>query len=282
MAKLKETEKLILEKIFNMQGGYVLDFSNSKFQQFIFNTFKLDIYTSKYSIYGDSKAKRLRAFWDIEDNQTVGKLILELLEVWDTERTLQGGTLSGNEQFLKEKALIIANNLLGVKSQSKRKEETIEDFLSKEFEVTLLERLKIDSSVIDILNQRITEVQNSIRSRSALSCIILCGSILEGIFLGIASNKMREFNQCDISPKNRTTQRVLAFNDWSLSNFIDVSHNLGLIGLDVKKYSHSLRDFRNYIHPYEQMASRFNPDIETAKISWQVLKAAITDLSKNV
>ncbi|WP_165586719.1 hypothetical protein [Aequorivita vladivostokensis] len=51
MAKLKETEKLILEKIFNMQGGYVLDFSNFKFQQFIFNTFKLDIYTSKYSIY---------------------------------------------------------------------------------------------------------------------------------------------------------------------------------------------------------------------------------------
>ncbi|WP_131459940.1 hypothetical protein [Aequorivita vladivostokensis] len=160
------------------------------------------------------------------------------MEVWDTERTLQGGALSGNEQSLKEKALIIANNLLGVKSQSNRKEETIEGFLSKEFEVISLETLKIDFSVIDILNQRITEVQNSIRSRSALSCIILCGSILEGIFLGIASNKMREFNQCDISPKNRTTQRVLPFNDWSLSNFIDVSHNLGLIGLDVKKYSH--------------------------------------------
>jgi hypothetical protein len=30
------------------------------------------------------------------------------------------------------------------------------------------------------------------------------------------------------------------------------------------------------------MVSGFNPDIETAKISWQVLKAAITDLSKNV
>ena len=271
MAKLKETEKLILEKIFDMQGGYVLNFSNPKFQQFIFNTFKIDIYSSRYSIYGDSKAKRLRAFWDIEDNHTVGKLILELLEVWDTERTLQGGTLTGNEKSLKEKALVIANNLLGVKSQSYRKEETIEDFLSKDFEVVSLEKLKIDSSVIDILNRRITEIQNSIRSKSALSCVILCGSVLEGIFLGIALNKMREFNQCDISPKNRTTQKVLAFNEWSLSSFIDVSHHLGLIGLDVKKYSHSLRDFRNYIHPYEQMASRFNPDIETAKISWQVL-----------
>lgn len=93
---------------------------------------------------------------------------------------------------------------------------------------------------------------------------------------------MMEFNKCEISPKNRKTQKVLAFNEWSLANFIDVSYKLGLIGLDVKKYSHSLRDFRNYIHPYQQMASGFNPDIETAKISWQVLKAAITDLSKRL
>jgi hypothetical protein len=50
----------------------------------------------------------------------------------------------------------------------------------------------------------------------------------------------------------------------------------------VKKYSHSLRDFRNYIHPYEQLSSRFDPDIKTAKISFQVLKAAIADLEKRV
>lgn len=40
-----------------------------------------------------------------------------------------------------------------------------------------------------------------------------------------------------------------------------------------------LRDFRNYIHPYEQWSSGFNPDEHTALISWQVLKAAIHDLS---
>lgn len=282
MSKLKETEKLILEKLFDMQGGYVLDFSNAKFQQFIFNTFNVDIYSSKYSIYGDSKAKRLRAFWDLESNQTVGKLIVELLEVWDTEKTLKNEKLTENDKSLKEKAIIIANKLLGIKNQTIKKEETIDDFLNKDFEVVSLDKLKIDTSVIDILDLRIVEIKNSIRTKSAISCIILCGSVLEGILLGVASNKMREFNQCEISPKSKSTHKVLAFNEWSLSNFIDVSHKLGLLGLDVKKYSHSLRDFRNYIHPYQQMASRFNPDIETAKISWQVLKAAITDLSKNV
>ena len=56
--------------------------------------------------------------------------------------------------------------------------------------------------------------------------------------------------------------------------------SLDLVGEDVKKFSHALRDFRNYIHPFQQMASQFNPDQHTAKICWQVLQAAITQLSK--
>ena len=282
MAKLKETEKLILEKLFDMQGGYVLDFSNSKFQQFIYNTFKIDIYSSKYSVYGDSKAKRLRAFWDLEKDNTIGKLINELIEVWETEKALKNKSLSEPEKNLRDKAQNTANRLLGKQNKTTNKEETVEDFLNKDFEIVSLERLNIDGSVIDILDSRIKEIQNSIKTKSALSCIVLCGSVLEGILLGVASNKMKEFNKCEVSPKDRKTEKVLPFNQWSLANFIDVSYKLGLIGLDVKKYSHSLRDFRNYIHPYQQMTSGFNPDIETAKISWQVLKAAITDLSKRL
>ncbi|MGJ1501416.1 hypothetical protein [Sphingobacterium multivorum] len=282
MADLKQSEKLILEKLFKMEGGYVLEFSNQKFQQFIFDNFKIDIYSDSYSIYGDSKANRLRAFWTLENNHVVGKLVLELTEIRKTEMLLKGITITENDNILEREAIRIADKLLGVAVQNVKKEETIDDFLSKDFENVSLEKLKIDGAVIDVLDARIIEIKNSIKSKSALSCVILCGSVLEGILLGIASSKMRDYNQCSISPKNRETQKVLAFNDWTLSNFIDVSHNLGLLGLDVKKYSHSLRDFRNYIHPYQQMASRFNPDIETAKISWQVLKAAITDLSKNV
>lgn len=282
MAELKESDKLILEKLFNMQDGYVLGFSNPKFQQFIFNSFNANIYASKYSFFGDSKANRLRAFWHLENNQVVGKLILELLDVWKTEKLLNGKTISDNDKILREETKTIANKLLGINTPVNKSEETIDDFLNKDFENVSLEKLNIDSSVIDILNSRIIEIKSSIKAKSALSCVILCGSVLEGILLGVATSKMKEFNQCEISPKNKESQKVLAFNDWTLSNFIDVSHNLGFLGLDVKKYSHSLRDFRNYIHPYQQMASRFNPDIETAKISWQVLKAAIIDLSKNV
>lgn len=111
--------------------------------------------------------------------------------------------------------------------------------------------------------------------------MILCGSILEGILLGIALKNMKEFNQSPSSPKDKDSGKVLPFQDWTLSSFIDVAYSIGMLGLDVRKFSHSLRDFRNYIHPYLQVSSGFSPDIDTAKISWQVLQAAISDLTKN-
>ena len=229
MAIIKESDKRILESLFGMQGGYVLDFSNPTFQSFFWNNFKININDQKYSTYGDSKAKRLRAFWDTENNIVVGKVILELIEVSKSVNLTQGKKVTENEIALQNKAELIANTLQGIKNQTVKTEETVDDFLNKEFTEISLDKLKIDSSVISILELRITEINNSIKSKSALSCVILCGSVLEGILLGIASSKAKEFNECEISPKNKN-HKVSKFNEWTLSNFIDVSHKLGLLG----------------------------------------------------
>jgi hypothetical protein len=142
--------------------------------------------------------------------------------------------------------------------------------------------LRIDANVTRILEERIIEVKTCLKSGTALSVIFLCGSILEGILLGIAVSYPKEFNQSSLSPKDKETQKVKPFPDWSLNSFIDVAHDIGFLGLDVKKFSHSLRDFRNYIHPYEQMSSGFYPDMHTAEISWKVLKAGLNDIHKKV
>ncbi len=39
-----------------------------------------------------------------------------------------------------------------------------------------------------------------------------------------------------------------------------------------------LRDFRNYVHPAEQLAHRFSPDQPTAHIGFQGVVAAAEDL----
>lgn len=283
MANLKQTEKLLLERQFEMEEGYVLDFTNRSFQQFILDECKLDIYDSKYSALGDSKAKRLRMFWKIESDRIVGILITELLAYWRTNKKLQGVELTNEEVQIFNDCLRIAHRLRGVvKSEHKSSSETTkEEFLNKEFKNISIEKLLIDGTVQEIIAERLNEIQKTIKAECALSAVILCGSVLEGILLGMATSNMKDFNQSVASPKNKESGKVLVFHEWTLSNFIDVSYDIGLLGLDVKKFSHVLRDFRNYIHPYQQMSSGFSPDIDTAKISWQVLQAAISDLIKN-
>lgn len=104
---------------------------------------------------------------------------------------------------------------------------------------------------------------------------------MEGILLGLATKHPKTFNTAKSSPKDGAG-KVKPFHEWNLAGFIDVAKDLGLIQHDTHKFSHSLRDFRNYIHPFEQMSSGFSPRVHTAKICLQVLKAAIYEINENI
>lgn len=153
-----------------------------------------------------------------------------------------------------------------------------DDFLQKEFDEIDLNLLKLEGELIKILDIRISEIKTCLSSNSPLSVIFLAGSTLEGILLGIALNHPVLFNKAKSAPKDKAG-KVLNFPEWSLNQFIDTAYEIGILKEDVKKFSHALRDFRNYIHPYEQFSRKFNPDKHTAKICWQVLKAAIYQIS---
>ena len=268
MADLNFKEKQLFEKLFD-RGGYVLDFSNRTFQEF-FLDFQIDIYSNKYQLYGDSKMKRLRAFLELESNIIVGKVLNELLQYADSVETIDNKDKLNAEKYI--------GRLLGytVKSNTELSEN---DFLKKEFDEIPLEKLNLDSFITDTLNLRLIEIKKCLEVKASLSVIFLIGSILEGILLGIASKYPRLYNQCNSAPKD-DSRKVLPFPKWSLNNFIDAANEVGHLKMDVKKFSHVLRDFRNYIHPYQQVSSKFNPDEHTALICWQVLKAVIYQLSK--
>jgi hypothetical protein len=155
-----------------------------------------------------------------------------------------------------------------------------DEFLKREFSEISLEKIGLDGIVTETLKLRFEEIKKCLTAEAPLSVLFLAGSTLEGILLGIALKHPKEFNQSKSSPKNKEG-KVKQFQDWTLSNYIDVAYDVGLLMEDVRKFSHSLRDFRNYIHPYEQVSSGFNPDKHTATICWQVLKAAIYQLTEN-
>ena len=156
-----------------------------------------------------------------------------------------------------------------------------DEFLKREFKDVSVSKAGLEGVVSDILQQRIREIERCFPASAYLSVILLAGSTLEGLLLGTAIKHPKQFNTSKSSPKD-PNGKVKPFQDWSLSSFIDVAHDIGLIQYDTHKFSHSLRDFRNYIHPFQQMSSGFNPREHTAKICLQVLKAAIYEISENV
>ena len=130
--------------------------------------------------------------------------------------------------------------------------------------------LGLDVGVGDLLDLRWREAQLCVDNEAYLSATIAMGSLLEGLLLGVLMHRPEVANRSKSAPKN-VTGKVKEFPDWTLSQMIDVAHSVGWIDLDVKRFSHVLREFRNLIHPYQQLALRTNPDADTCGISWLVV-----------
>jgi len=111
MSDLTVIEKFKLEKLFGMSTGYVLNFTNRTFQEFILDSTGIDIYDDKYAYASGSKANRLRAFWAKEPNYIVGKLISALLEYWKTLKTTNYQEITEEEQILFNECCEIAERL---------------------------------------------------------------------------------------------------------------------------------------------------------------------------
>ena len=98
MADLDNTTKLKLESILGMHGGYVLDFSDATFADFVKTSVGFDLY-DKYSS-DVSKAKRLRQIWQEESDAIVAKLNSDLLERWRVSKLLAGEEPTDTENTL--------------------------------------------------------------------------------------------------------------------------------------------------------------------------------------
>lgn len=86
MSTLKSIEKLKFERYFQMEGGYVCDFVNKTFKDFVLESSGIDLYTPKYlEDNSGSKANLLRAFWDKEPNYVVARVLDEMIEYWRSQ-----------------------------------------------------------------------------------------------------------------------------------------------------------------------------------------------------
>ena len=108
MSSLNMRDKWALEEFLGMSSGYVLTFSDRTFDEFVHKAVDIEIHSDKYTIHGTSKAKKLRAFWKIESDYLVGRLLNALIEY--NEETTHETTKESNE--LVERCREIASRLL--------------------------------------------------------------------------------------------------------------------------------------------------------------------------
>ena len=85
LSNIEAKTKLILEELFDMNSGYVMNLSSTKFSDLIYDVTRIKIYDEKYNFRSGSKANRLRALWNIESNQNVAAINLTLLGYWEQQ-----------------------------------------------------------------------------------------------------------------------------------------------------------------------------------------------------
>jgi hypothetical protein len=86
MARMSMMDKLFIEDLFDMGGGYMLDFSNRTFAEFFIDEIGVDINQEQYSAAGSSKANRLRCFLKLADDASGARAIKALWEYREFKR----------------------------------------------------------------------------------------------------------------------------------------------------------------------------------------------------
>jgi hypothetical protein len=271
---LNNLDRDIIESVLKMSGGSVLDFSNRTFADF-FRDFGVTIDLREYQAGGTSKANRLRTFLKFASREIAAKVLGALLE------RRQVKDPSGLEPKEVEHYHKILARLSGSTVRESHPVSTIADpeteLLKRVFKTEEFSKLPLDDAMIQTLIARMHEAHRCIEVKAYLAAVILCGSVLEGMCLGYGTRHPERVNRAFNAQYKKTPPH---FHEWKLAQWIEVLGRLGDLSPNVEKFGQGLRDFRNYVHPAEQIAYRFSPDQHTARIGFQVVVAAAEDLNQ--
>ena len=110
-----------------------------------------------------------------------------------------------------------------------------------------------DAEMQQLLVNRWNECVSCVNYDLPLAATVMMGGILEALLIA-RINKLADQSpvfKAKAAPKDKTSGVVLKLREWTLSNYIDVAHELGWISDTYKDVGAILRDYRTYIHPYE-------------------------------
>jgi len=115
------------------------------------------------------------------------------------------------------------------------------------------------------------------------STLVICGSIIEALLIDQILKEdnlplaQEKFN--DNIKKKRPDRIDKLPQEWFFAEIIDVCKNLNLISDESKKDSWRINEYRNIIHPMNEISQNKNISPELAEISYNILLLIIKDIS---
>lgn len=263
-----------IDTLFEMGGGYVLDFTDRTFAEF-FREHGVQIDLPKYRAQGDSKAKRVRCFLRVTAPPVSGKVLAGLMAhrtamrkevdhaAW-SDVAATAARLGGEPPRIE----VVASNRTAALNE--------EELLRRTLDPAAVGTVVLDPALAGIILERMAEADRCVNADAFLAAVILAGSVLEALCIDFGVGHPERVNRAYEAKFQRPAPKL---REWRLRDWIDVLGATGDLSPNIEKFGHGLRDFRNYVHPSAQLVSGFRPDKHTAAIALRVVIAAIDDLA---
>lgn len=129
-----------------------------------------------------------------------------------------------------------------------------------------------DKRLQGILDRDYEDIQKSLVTASYKSAMILAGGAIEALLLDALQKNAGAAVGASKADKKKQLE------EWDLHTLIEVALELGVVKPSVNKLSHSVRSFRNLVHPGVELRNNLTIGREEANIAFEILNMVQRDL----
>jgi hypothetical protein len=138
-----------------------------------------------------------------------------------------------------------------------------------------------DERIRRVLENYYSQAVKAYEVGSYLATLVACGSVLEGL-LTFALLQRKDAAQNSSKACKDKKGIILPLEKWNLTNLVDVADDLNLIGKTAKQASWAVKEFRNFIHPYNMVTQSARPDQALAMSALAAVEEITRSLSGRI
>lgn len=136
----------------------------------------------------------------------------------------------------------------------------------------------IDNEQIKLILKRdLAEINICSKNKAHKSILLLCGGVVEAILYQLLSNRRDDARRYfDDLNRNNSPDRVgLEIEEWFLTDMLKVSEHLGIIDRHFTGKAREITNYRNIIHPSNEIRNQITQIDHLAPISIELVKMLI-------